>query len=267
LTSINVDADNTAYVSENGVLFNKSKTALISYPAGKSGSYAIPASVTAIGNGAFLRCYGLTSVTIPASVTAINDYVFFYCHSLTSVTIPASATAIGRWAFAFCSGLTSITIPASVTDISNCAFYGCSGLTSVTNLSLTPQNIGGDVFSEVNTITCTLRVPTSAVAAYKIAEGWRDFRTIQGGALATGVEDQPLAASVSLYPNPFASEVRLTGAAGCTLTVVTAAGAVVHTQKVAGAAETIALGKLPSGAYFFRLEKDGRKTAKIMINV
>ncbi|MDR3189471.1 MAG: T9SS type A sorting domain-containing protein, partial [Prevotellaceae bacterium] len=81
---------------------------------------------------------------------------------------------------------------------------------------------------------------------------------------ATGVEDQ-LQVEVNFYPNPFGSEVRLAGAEGCTLTVVTAAGTVVHTQKVVGSAETIALGKLPSGVYFFRLKKEGKtKTVRRM---
>ncbi|MDR3189106.1 MAG: leucine-rich repeat domain-containing protein, partial [Prevotellaceae bacterium] len=179
LTSINVDADNTAYVSENGVLFNKSKTALISYPAGKSGSYTIPASVTAIGNGAFYCCRGLTSVTIPASVTAIGEWAFSSCSGLTTVTIPASVTAIGNFVFASCSGLTSVTIPASVTAIGTSAFRDCSGLTSVTNLSLTPQSISSKIFIGVNKNTCTLRVPASAVAAYKRANEWKEFKTIQ----------------------------------------------------------------------------------------
>jgi uncharacterized repeat protein (TIGR02543 family) len=81
----------------------------------------------------------------------------------------------------------------------------------------------------------------------------------------TGVDAQ-LQSTIALYPNPFTSEVHLTGAAGCTLTVVTSAGAVVHTQKIVSAAETIVLGNLPSGVYIFQLEKDGKKAAKIMIN-
>ena len=34
-------------------------------------------SVTSIGNGAFLSCSGLTSITIPNSVTSIGDYAFY----------------------------------------------------------------------------------------------------------------------------------------------------------------------------------------------
>jgi uncharacterized repeat protein (TIGR02543 family) len=208
LTAINVDAANTAYASENGVVFNKNKTALICHPAGKSGSYTIPAGVTAIGNCAFWNCYGLTAVIIPASVTAIGESAFSYCSGLTAVTIPASVaaieyqtfwdccsltavtipvsvTAIGESAFGYCSGLTAVTIPASVAAIGYYAFEGCSGLTAVTNLSLTPQSIDSNVFDNVPKTTCKLRVPASAVKAYKNADVWKDFKTILAVTLAT----------------------------------------------------------------------------------
>ncbi len=80
-------------------------------------------SVTAIGEGAFLRCTRLTSVDIPNSVTEIDDYAFEECTGLTSIVIPNSVTGIGRQAFMDCTGLTSIDIPNSVTAISSYAFY------------------------------------------------------------------------------------------------------------------------------------------------
>jgi hypothetical protein len=54
LTSINVDAGNSNYISEDGVLFNKDKTMLIVCPRGKTGSYTIPNSITSIDEGFFL---------------------------------------------------------------------------------------------------------------------------------------------------------------------------------------------------------------------
>ena len=131
LTSINVDEGNTQYSSIDGVLFNKNQTTLITYPAGKQGSYIIPSSVTSIENYAFYECSGLTSVTIPNSVTYIGNSTFEGCSGLTSVTIPSSITSIGTSAFCYCSGLTSVTIPNSVTTIGYYAFAYCSGLTSV----------------------------------------------------------------------------------------------------------------------------------------
>jgi len=46
LAFINVATDNNNYRSEDGVLFNKSKTVLITYPRGKQGAYIIPKGVT-----------------------------------------------------------------------------------------------------------------------------------------------------------------------------------------------------------------------------
>jgi hypothetical protein len=92
----------------------------------------IPAGVTRIGNYAFRSCTGLTSVTIPSSVTSIGKYAFYDCPSLTSVTIPDGVTSIGDDVFEGCKNLTSVTIPSSVTSIGNFAFYECTSLTSVT---------------------------------------------------------------------------------------------------------------------------------------
>ena len=113
-------------------MFNKNKSELITYPAGKTDSeYAIPNSVTSIGSYAFFDCESLTSVTIPNSVTNIGVYAFYGCKSLTSVTIPDSVISIGDYAFSYCESLTSVTIPNSVTSICSDAFFDCTSLKSI----------------------------------------------------------------------------------------------------------------------------------------
>ena len=86
LTTITVDIANTAYSSDNGVLYNKDKTQLIAYPTGKTGAFTIPNSVESIRDYAFYGCTSLTSVTVPDSVTDIGWYAFYGCTNLTSVT-------------------------------------------------------------------------------------------------------------------------------------------------------------------------------------
>jgi len=98
LQSINVDASNTAYSSDHGVLYNNDKTTLVTYPAGKTGtSFTIPNSVSNIGYGAFEECINLTSVTFQetSKVTSIEAYAFDGCTGLTSITIPNSVTSMG----------------------------------------------------------------------------------------------------------------------------------------------------------------------------
>ena len=99
-----------------------------------SGSVTIPATFThdgityfviAIGEDAFCRCTGLTSVNIPNFVTEIGADAFSGCSRLTSIDIPNSVTAIGWYAFSGCTGLTNIDIPNSVTAIGEYTFYNC----------------------------------------------------------------------------------------------------------------------------------------------
>ena len=133
LKSFTVSESNSAYSSKDGVLFNKNKTKLVAYPAGKTNtSYTIPNSVSEIKEWAFSDCSDLTNVTIPNSVSKISYGTFWGCSSLTSVTIPTSVKSIDGYAFEYCSSLTSVTIPNSVTSIGEWAFSDCSSLTSIT---------------------------------------------------------------------------------------------------------------------------------------
>ncbi len=84
LTNIAVVAGNRDYSSVNGVLFDQAQATLIEYPAGLSGGYAIPGSVTNIEEWAFFKCADLTSVTIPNRVTSVEYNAFLACTNLTS---------------------------------------------------------------------------------------------------------------------------------------------------------------------------------------
>lgn len=144
--------------------------------------------VTAINNYAFNGCSNLTSVDMPL-VKRIGLQAFCDCSSLTSVAMP-SVTSIGNNAFSYCSSLTSVTMP-SVTSIDNYAFYSCP----ITNLYLpaTLTSIGNYCFDKTREITLAatspavlgtavfwkyacLRVPESAVDAYRTAAGWSNYK-------------------------------------------------------------------------------------------
>ena len=112
LTSIIVDEGNTKYHSAGNCLIETATKTLI---LGCNTS-VIPTdgSVTSIGDYAFYKCTGLTSVTIGNGVTSIGNYAFSDCTGLTSVTIGNGVTSIGSWTFSHCTGLTSITFNGTI---------------------------------------------------------------------------------------------------------------------------------------------------------
>ena len=161
LTSITVSEGNTTYLDIEGVLFNKNKTTIISYPGGKSNEYVIPDGVTSISDSAFNGCSKLTSITIPDGVTSISDSAFYNCSKLTSITIPDGVTSIGGNAFYNCSSLASITIPDGVTSIGGDAFNGCSSLASIT-IPDSVKVIRYSAFSGCSSLTSIISKPSKS---------------------------------------------------------------------------------------------------------
>lgn len=132
LLSILVDSANEKYTDIDGVLYNKERTEIIRYPAGKkANSYRIPDNVTSIDQGAFEGCAFLASIQLPESVINIKDRAFKQCISLANITIPCNTTSIGKYAFQDCSSLMNIEIPYSVKSIGVWAFNNCDSLVSI----------------------------------------------------------------------------------------------------------------------------------------
>ena len=94
LTRIDVSEWNTAYSSQDGILYNKAQTQFEHIPKNIQGSITIPDSVKRIGDEAFKDCRGLTSITIPDSVTSIGSYAFYKCSSLMSINFNGTRA---RW--------------------------------------------------------------------------------------------------------------------------------------------------------------------------
>lgn len=86
-----VDEGNSAFSSQNGVLFNKDKTTLIKYPSlNKSSSYTVPDTVNTIGKSAFSDSVNLETIDLPKSLTQINKAAFYNCEKLSLVNVNCS---------------------------------------------------------------------------------------------------------------------------------------------------------------------------------
>ncbi|NCA66552.1 MAG: hypothetical protein EOM87_00660, partial [Clostridia bacterium] len=158
LVAVNVNAANVTYMSVNGILFNKTQTAILKYPQGKNSvTYTIPSSVITIGAYAFSACDTLETIIIPTSVTSIGAYAFIYCSGFESINIPSSVLTIAMGAFKNCSNLDNLTIPSSVTGIGEGILSGCNSLGGLTlpfvgaSSIATGQNaLFGYIFGNVN---------------------------------------------------------------------------------------------------------------------
>lgn len=112
----------------------------------------VPNNILRIGESAFSECSGMTSITLSNSITSLEYGVFSMCIGLTSITLPYGVTTIGEFAFYVDSALTSITIPNSVTNIKQSAFVKCKGLTSIT-IPNSVTRIEWQVFQECSNLT------------------------------------------------------------------------------------------------------------------
>lgn len=94
-----VDIDNPNYCSEDGVLYNKSKTEILSFPCDKSVSdFKMPSTVKIIGDYAFSFSMA-ESFVVPNSIEKIGEGAFSYNKKLKSVYIPKSVRIIAKDAF------------------------------------------------------------------------------------------------------------------------------------------------------------------------
>ncbi|GHU94140.1 hypothetical protein FACS1894156_1980 [Bacteroidia bacterium] len=168
LLAINVDVANYTFSSEDGVLFNKDKTTLVRYPAGKQGAYTIPDGVSTIT--------GLSTITdyVTGNSDVISYGAFQYCKGLTSVTIPNSVTFIGSRGFYGCTGLREVRcLRAAPVPLNDIAFY------SNMYASIANYNVFGGSTSTVYA-NASLNVPANAVSLYQSADVWKNFSSITG---------------------------------------------------------------------------------------
>lgn len=210
LTEITVDTANRSFASNAGVLMNDDGDTIYQYPAGKTGSYTIPADVDTIASYAFSGSQ-ITRMEITSSVSTIGAGAFSYCDSLSQFTvssdnrsfavssgvllsanstqlvaypagkagteysIPSRVTAVIGSAFAG-SSLQTVTFPSSVDSVGDYAFAD-SALTSLT-LNSGLNDIGVGAFSGCVSLS-EATIPSSVTSISESSfEGCTSLRSV-----------------------------------------------------------------------------------------
>jgi len=185
LTSITVEEGSAHFISEGGVLFNKTKSTLVAYPSGRGGDYALPSgtdtvgkyafaytlaqavslgSVSTIGEYAFTHAR-ITSVTLPDTLVSLGDSAFYVAESLSEASIGKGLEKIPNSAF-YMTSVKSVKIPASVTDIGSSAFAAAPLSELVFEAGSQLRNIGAGAFSGADLTSVTLPDTVATVGSY-----------------------------------------------------------------------------------------------------
>ena len=137
----------------------------------------LPESLEKIGSSAFCSNSSLKSVNIPAKVKTIETQAFYGC-GLTDLVIPEGVQTIGGIAF-YENPLQKLTLPSTVTSIGGNAFRYNNNLQLIICNAVTPPTLGENAFNIE--ITPSIKVPLASIAAYKQANGWKNFSNYYGG--------------------------------------------------------------------------------------
>ena len=149
-------------------------------------SVSIPSSVASIETGAFVNCWGLTTLHVhednpkyhsagnciietgrkklivgcahsqipdDGSVTSIGGWAFFGCVSLKKSILPQQITSIEHDAFYGCRDLSMLKLNDGLREIGTCAFYNCESLTSMT-IPESVMSIGKEAFGNRGHASC-----------------------------------------------------------------------------------------------------------------
>ena len=108
LTKIFVAADNPKYCSVDNVLFDKNRTNLLCYPAGKTDlTYTVPDSVKTIFPFAVYKNPNLAKIEM-SSDAFLCEYSISYCAGLRKINIPAGVPFLGDYFLAQCTSMEAI---------------------------------------------------------------------------------------------------------------------------------------------------------------
>ena len=163
LTVIHVNSANNYYCDVDGVLYNKNKTTLLTYPAANPRlSYDILPTTQVVNKRAFESCKALEHLTIPSGVTTTGEGAFSRCVSLKSIFIPNTLTSMGSSAFSYCSSLTDVTLEDGIKVLGSMAFESCSSLKHI-NLVESLTTIGDQAFRACTSLT-ELKIPDSVTS-------------------------------------------------------------------------------------------------------
>lgn len=170
LTDAFIGSNSLNFLVENGVVYDRSKSSVVTITSSLSGAYTLPKSVLTLKTGyEFASAKNLTSWSAPSSLTGTLDYTFDNSTALVSCDLSASAVTQFTGTFRRCYSLTKVTLPTSLQSISGEAFAECVHLESL----IIPSGVTGaypDIFEGCQALKAIYLGATTLPAGYQ--SGW-----------------------------------------------------------------------------------------------
>ena len=105
----------------------------------------LPASVIAIGDGAFHGCTGIVALHLPDALQKIGGRAFSGCTGLVALHLPDALESLGAHAFDGCAGIVDLQLPDALESLGYGAFHRCTGIVAL-HLPDALQKIGDYAF-------------------------------------------------------------------------------------------------------------------------
>lgn len=94
---VEVAGENASFLTDNGILYNKTKLAILYCPVSKAAAkIEIPAGVTVIGAGAFYGATVIEAVKLPDSIIKVEEDAFAGCTGIKTVVYDDTKTQWGK---------------------------------------------------------------------------------------------------------------------------------------------------------------------------
>ncbi len=87
LENINIDENNSAFASVDGILYSRDKSILYTCPVARKADVIVPEGTKSILRGAFLECRLVEAVELPSSIEGVSFTEFAPLVSLKSLTL------------------------------------------------------------------------------------------------------------------------------------------------------------------------------------
>ena len=176
-----------------------------------------------------------------------------------SYTVAPTVTTIEERAFAMNNKLKNIELPASLTKINIAGFFACSRLQQITCKATTPPELGNQVFRGVNVSNVVLKVPASAVNAYKADNEWKKFKIQSESTTSCNPVEN---STYNIYPTHTEGTIFVVAHNAAKAIIYNMYGQTVKTIEIEQGENSIDISEQPAGSYIVRIGENIFKIIK-----